>query len=157
MELLDPRRNGRIPLPLCGQLSLSNNEYYRIETQNLSLKGARINPHPLIQGIGRRCILTLFATGRQARALTFAGRIIYADGAGCGIEFQAVDRQDFRWFEALMEERAPEPAQFRQEVEQGLIPTLENWRLWYNHAENQAQIPSRPAGVCPAPQGPQGG
>lgn len=129
METLDPRSNSRIPLPLCGQLSLGNGEYYRIETQNLSLKGARINPHPLIQGIGGRCILTVFATVRQACALTFAGRIIYADGDGCGIEFQAADRQDFRWFEALMEERAPEPCRLRREVEQGLIPTLENWTL----------------------------
>lgn len=130
MESPDQRRNVRIQLLLCGQLSLGGGENYGIETQNLSLKGARIDPHPALQGLGRRrCILTLFADVRGACAITFDGWMIYAGGHGCGIEFQAVDRHDFRMFKDLMREHAPEPGRLRREVEQDFIPALEDWAV----------------------------
>jgi hypothetical protein len=130
MESPDKRRNLRIQLLLCGQLSLGNGEHYGIETQNISLKGARIDPHLPIPGLGqRRCILTLFATVRSPCAITFDGWMLYPDGNGYGIEFQAVDRHDFRVFEALLKERAPEPDRFRQEVARGFIPALKDWAM----------------------------
>ena len=130
MESPDKRRNLRIQLLLCGQLSLSNGEHYGIETQNISLKGARIDPHLPIPGLGRRrCILTLFATVRNPCAITFDGWMLYPDGNGYGIEFQAMDQHDFRVFEALLKERAPEPDRFRQEVARGFIPALKDWAM----------------------------
>jgi hypothetical protein len=130
MESPDKRRNLRIQLLLCGQLSLGDDEHYGIETQNISLKGARIDPHLPIPGLGRRrCILTLFATVRSPCAITFDGWMLYPDGHGYGIEFRAVDRHDFRVFEALLKERASEPDRFRQEVARGFIPALEDWAV----------------------------
>lgn len=109
---------------------MGNGENYGIETQNVSLKGVRIAPHPTIQGIGRRhCILTLFANVQGQCAITFDGWMIYTDSNGYGIEFQAVDQQDFRLFEALMKEHAPELERFQQEVEQGFIPALKDWAM----------------------------
>jgi hypothetical protein len=55
--------------------------------------------------------------------------MLYPDGNGYGIEFRAVDRHDFRVFEALLKERAPEPDRFRQEVARGFIPALEDWAV----------------------------
>ena len=99
---------------------------------------------PRIQGIGRRrCILTLVANVRGPCALTFDGWLIYTDGHGCGIEFQAVDRHDFRVFEDLMRERAPEPERLRREVERGFISALEDWDV------------AAPSSLVPAPANPR--
>jgi hypothetical protein len=136
---------------------LANGDNYRIETQNLSLKGARIDPHPAIQSLGRRrCILTLFANVRGPCALTFDGWLVYIGGHGCGIEFQAVDRHDFRVFEDLMQKHAPAPERFRREVEQDFIPALADWDV----AASSSLVPApanpgwQATGTAPASRAP---
>lgn len=116
----------RFPLRLYGHLSFYDGEHQDTETLNVGLRGAYVEHRPI--GVrGRSCVLTLFAGGDDVFSVTFDGIVVHEDKQGCGIEFQSVDRMDFRAFEEFLEKHIAEPDTVRREVAWGQLPTLQNW------------------------------
>lgn len=123
---MDKRKNARLPLRLTGQLSLEYGEHLETETENVSLRGARVEAVPA-RGQRQNCVLTLFAEGPEVFSVTIEAMIVHQNENGCGIEFQSMDARDFELFKAFIERQARDQAQLEQEVQAGNIPKLKDW------------------------------
>jgi len=128
IEIMEKRKNVRVPLRLSGQLSLHDGVSVDAETRDVSLQGAFVEPVP--SGISdRSCVLTLFAGGEEVFAITIDGWVVHQDERGCGIEFESMDSRDFEAFKAFLETRLPEPRLLQREIAQGHIPVLQDWKI----------------------------
>jgi len=118
--------NARLPLRLTGQLSLEYGEHLETETEDVSLRGARLEAVPT-SGQRQRCVLTLFAEGPEVFSVTIEAMIVHQDERGCGIEFQSMDARDFELFRKFIERQAQGKSTLQKEVEDGNIPKLKDW------------------------------
>jgi hypothetical protein len=123
---MDKRKNARLPLRLTGQLSLEYGEHLETETEDVSLRGARVEAVPT-GGHRQHCVLTLFAEGPEVFSVTIEAMIVHQDENGCGIEFQSMDAKDFELFREFIERQAHGNGNLQKEVEEGNIPKLKDW------------------------------
>jgi hypothetical protein len=123
---MDNRKNARLPLRLTGQLSLEYGEHLETETEDISLRGARVEAVPT-GGHRQRCVLTLFAEGPEVFSVTIEAMIVHQDESGCGIEFQSMDAKDFELFRKFIERQTHGDGNLQKEVEEGNIPKLKDW------------------------------
>jgi hypothetical protein len=123
---MDKRKNARLPLRLSGQLSLEYGGHMETETEDISLRGARVEAVPA-GGSRQHCVLTFFAGSPEVFSVTIDAMTVYQDERGCGIEFQSMDAKDFELFKAFIERHARHPGDLQKEIEAGNIPKLKDW------------------------------
>jgi hypothetical protein len=123
---MEKRKNARLPLRLTGQLSLEHGKNMETETEDLSLRGARVGGVPE-ETHRQQCVLTLFAEGPEVFSITIDAVIVYQDQQGCGIEFQCMDTKDFELFRKFIEQQTHSHGDLKKEVEEGSIPKLKDW------------------------------
>lgn len=139
---MERRRNHRLPLRASGQLILRDTVWLETETRDLSLRGASVGhgfPHTLDQP----CVLHLFVGDGSVSSVTLQGHIVREGSTGLGIEFGAIDVQDFQVLLTHLVEHAESPDVIHQEVAQGETPLLMDWNLSSpNRPQNRRDSPS---------------
>lgn len=124
---MDRRRNARVPSSLCGELA-TGNDAYPIETDDLSLAGARLEVAASGLPIGARCGLTLYLDPlKEVQAVSFSGRLVRQLDTGYGMRFEAADRAGYALYVQRLLRIAPAPATLRAERLQGDVPELQDW------------------------------
>lgn len=120
---VDRRRNARVRSSLCGELT-ADNGVYPVETDDLSLAGARLETGAVGLPIGASCGLTLyFDVLDDVQAVSFTGRLVRQVGTGYGMCFYTADRGYSLYAQRLIS-MAPAPAVLRTERLQGDVPAL---------------------------------
>lgn len=127
---IENRKHTRLALNFKATLAFGDGERHAGNTMNMSFGGAYIHCAPLPNTEKfENCTLELHLPGgAQAHTIPIKCRIVRSDAQGVGIQFIAIDINDYQEFKKIMIYNSPDPTTLMTELEEdpGLaIATLE--------------------------------
>lgn len=127
---IETRANLRLHHELTGELSIAGGPGIPVTTKDVSLTGAWIDYAARQKEVRRQCLLTLFIEKDGVlQTAVFRCQIVRRGFTGCGLQFLAVDDQDFQIYTQELCDVAPEARAILSEFQQGFVPYAEDWSI----------------------------